>query len=998
MDQEQKYHFHIPFVNNQQEKKEETKLTIIGLIDVSASMYTRWEWVANFWNKSIPKDNLITLTFDHRAKKVHNNVLSQNIEDHGEGTTEIVPAFELLETEIVKVPKNHNITVIFISDGQDNHVNTIEQRMKQRLKGNVQKRNINFICLGIEDEFPTFLAMQLRQLYHKGDPQIPALYLIEHASEQAFHNKFEIMKRYFYSTKMLQVNNVVNLFPYDEEVTDEVYEGQWVYSSKSDLKFINYPDVQIIPIEQSQLEIDDVVDLFRSWVQNIQIRIMGKHEDSREKAKKCLQIVNSITNRLTEYFQMDVLNFKMEEINDPNQPFKIRAKRNYAYKYGNKLLFFVKELAQLSEGSNPNEVDDFEAAKRLNIGTIVGKHHQKALALKGITVQEFKQIREEFQQIIQNCKINPQNEQGQERSVISLENFRDILSQKQDILEGLKFVKTQYDFAETFPLVGHGLKVKRNDGSFVNPWLIQVQSFAKHNKVIDSAYLIKNNFNVQLQIGDNQTEEINCILPLFPQSDNDLQAVLRSRIIKLLLTFMVQQNVDTLYEETYLALLSNSLINVLKKQKSQWQTEIMEQIFETTKLVYSGTKNFENYLQKLLHNPNQAYLEKEAEYEDYVSTAKPFIHLFYLSKLGNVVKDFELEIERLIIYYFIREQYKHQQQLSYFLKLKLEKQDENFVQEQLKATFEKHVSIKNFRNSITKEIEDTLLDKYQKDSTVIGLNEDKVFNQDLKLTLDAIETFYEQFKGVKFDQQRYVHIIYHALKLQEKDVFLTRVNYNNLKEIQKAMISENKGNLTKGASAIKLALEKEYQVWFIKNHMLVQPLTYEQLQIECQQKGININTIAYNVKSGLSSNCCMAKQCPYYLIVNGLDFKRHVQTWGRKVPQGFHQYVRSEILKGQNIEQIIQSSTQKWKKFPKLYLGNEDIVHQYIKLISESLPMEYQIKELPKEQLLHHQVKLTFPQKQKVKKYGNKRGQNRQNQRGGYIRGRGRGRGRGKKH
>lgn len=41
---------------------------------------------------------------------------------------------------------------------------------------------------------------------------------------------------------------------------------------------------------------------------------------------------------------MDVLNFKMEEINDPNQPFKIRAKRNYAYKYGNKLLFFVKEL------------------------------------------------------------------------------------------------------------------------------------------------------------------------------------------------------------------------------------------------------------------------------------------------------------------------------------------------------------------------------------------------------------------------------------------------------------------------------------------------------------------------------------------------------------------------------------------------------------------------------------------------------------------------------
>lgn len=79
--------------------------------------------------------------------------------------------------------------------------------------------------MGIENEFPTVLSMRLRDLYHKGDPQIPALYLIEHASEQAFFNKFETMKRYFYPSKMLRVDKLVNLFPYDEEVTDEVYEG-----------------------------------------------------------------------------------------------------------------------------------------------------------------------------------------------------------------------------------------------------------------------------------------------------------------------------------------------------------------------------------------------------------------------------------------------------------------------------------------------------------------------------------------------------------------------------------------------------------------------------------------------------------------------------------------------------------------------------------------------------------------------------------------------------
>ena len=40
--------------------------------------------------------------------------------------------------------------------------------------------------------------------------------------------------------------------------------------------------------------------------------------------------------------------------------------------------------------------------------------------------------------------------------------------------------------------------------------------------------------------------------------------------------------------------------------------------------------------------------------------------------------------------------------------------------------------------------------------------------------------------------------------------------------------------------------------------------------------GVDVNTIAYNVKSGLSSNCCLSKLCPFYLVVNGLDFKRHI--------------------------------------------------------------------------------------------------------------------------
>jgi hypothetical protein len=37
--------------------------------------------------------------------------------------------------------------------------------------------------------------------------------------------------------------------------------------------------------------------------------------------------------------------------------------------------------------------------------------------------------------------------------------------------------------------------------------------------VIDSGYLIKNNFAVQLNVGGQDKEEINCILPLYNESD-----------------------------------------------------------------------------------------------------------------------------------------------------------------------------------------------------------------------------------------------------------------------------------------------------------------------------------------------------------------------------------------------------------------------------------------------------------------------------------------------
>lgn len=65
----------------------------MGVIDASGSMSSWWAWLANFWNASVPKDNLVTLTFDSHPRLCEANELSTRIRDHGGGGTEIVPAF-----------------------------------------------------------------------------------------------------------------------------------------------------------------------------------------------------------------------------------------------------------------------------------------------------------------------------------------------------------------------------------------------------------------------------------------------------------------------------------------------------------------------------------------------------------------------------------------------------------------------------------------------------------------------------------------------------------------------------------------------------------------------------------------------------------------------------------------------------------------------------------------------------------------------------------------
>ena len=88
-----------------QSAKTTTKRKVIaGLIDASGSMGSYWAAMAKFWNQSIAPSADFLITFSHIAKLEENTVLSENLQKHGGGMTNIFAAFEKLEQRLTSVP------------------------------------------------------------------------------------------------------------------------------------------------------------------------------------------------------------------------------------------------------------------------------------------------------------------------------------------------------------------------------------------------------------------------------------------------------------------------------------------------------------------------------------------------------------------------------------------------------------------------------------------------------------------------------------------------------------------------------------------------------------------------------------------------------------------------------------------------------------------------------------------------------------------------------
>lgn len=257
----------------------------------------------------------------------------------------------------------------------------------------MRNHRINFICLGIQKGFPTFISMRLRELYHNGDDNVPALYLIEYVSEKALFNKFESMKQYFFTSGLVTMDPPVIVYPWDESVVDSAYEGSWVIAKSDEITI----DEQKPPLKIGKLDltVEDVVDIFRGWVQKLQMMALTHSEEVKNFAGIAVHEMTNVIEELNKRYGVDVRSIT-EDLSISATTFGMRSKLNYIWRYGSKIDWFFSEVNNLHRGIVVKNESSFEAAKRINIGTITGKHQQKALALKHVTLNEFEAMKREF--------------------------------------------------------------------------------------------------------------------------------------------------------------------------------------------------------------------------------------------------------------------------------------------------------------------------------------------------------------------------------------------------------------------------------------------------------------------------------------------------------------------------------------------------------------------------------------------------------------------------
>lgn len=901
-------------------KNESTNDFTIGVIDCSGSMESNWNWLADHWNTFIPTNKSKIITFDTQARIPQSNRLDGDINKHGGGGTNITAGFVQLNSELSTLSPGSNVTIIFISDGQDNNIKTLPTRMAE-LKGNDGSKRINFICIGVGPGFPTFISMNLREKYHNGDETLPAIFLIEHISEKAYTIKFEAIRPFLSVGKKVTINPPVCVFPW-REYSNDPFERTWVMTEFKSVEI----DGTKINVEEHHLNLRGINEIFRSWNQMINLESMNIGEKVDVRAKKTLALMDSILEELKVTKGIDVFaKAKDQKFNSLLQKIEFLVnKRNFE-----RIIWFYDDVKKIASGNTAGGLSDFEAAKRIGLGTIVGKYQQKAFGLKNITPADFELMKSEFLNIL---KISPVKDA---QNACPLRK----LLREPDLDKALDFCKNQLEFFECFPLHGYPVRIVRNESGQIDETNVDIRFISPTANVELADIIQEQGGSINIPVADGKTETANSVLPLFSAEDIDLVPFLNSRLYKFLISFNLIRNPDEILDQSYVCLLLGLFSHLLKEEKID--QDLLNKIVSSLALCESNLpirdlfKSTSNSIFDLTNEKDHNEKVKR------VSSSKIILNAYikHLKKEINPVQAKELLMN--IMAAEIKSQLKtNSEQIKDFYSYTIvQKSNEEAFQtvviKKLRTTFPKIRSLghlskmlimgllnETINNDIEIHFVPATFAKWLRSSSITHQNFAKLLeiNEINEKEFESIvlaayiaksdESFnFSDLEGFSIVQSEVKHLLKKSLNPDhEKNESKKHDKKNPKKNVKKhgKKVKKDKSekkvptskNMKKDPVYIEIypIVEKEFKEFFKQIHKEIIPKSEAEMKDYCLKNGIHFKDITFSDNSLLPLRVCAAEKCHFYMKeAKRLD--SHLNIWGISLPKGFHMIVKNNRSK-----------------------------------------------------------------------------------------------------
>lgn len=866
---------------------------LFGILDSSGSMSSHWKFVAEHYNAlmdEVDQDKVFTLCFDTHVREEPKKKISDKISTYGGGCTNILMAFQEFEKRIQTIPVDEEIKVIFLSDGQDTVNQKLEEKLKT-LKGG-QNRKITFMCLGVQSGFPTFISMYLRELYHRGDATCPSIFLIEYSSDKAFFNKFQSIRPFIKTKEEIKVDPEQFLFPW-EAVSPSIPEGRWIMSE--DKKISLNGGAASIEYDDKLFSIEAVIDIFRSWTQKLQLDSINKKitpEKTREYAESTYNLMMDIIEDIKSSKGLRLLSSDQDEAGDD---FNTKVLNLQIKRTGSRIQSYIDSMKQLKDGLNLQSLSEFEAAKIIGLGTIVGKHQQRALAMKNITKEKFKQMAQEFIAVLNSTPLDNATDvpEAYLTKMTPIKLFKD-----KSLKEALDKIDSPLAFLELFPLQGIPVKLKRNDGCETDPWKVDVKEYSVLTPCVDATAFDLATHRAMLP-ESNIEVEYHAFVPLFGPKDLQLAPVFNTELVSYAMSYNCTFEIDSVLEESYLSLLSG-VFELAYKKNDAFAQDLLEKIYYSLKLISN-----QPYFKRLV----DGFKNGDASVLAGIGSVRLFYLLvFYLSREIKDKEECEEYVQKLWIAYFSTKL--TTRKITDFVSTE---QESNLKDELKKKYTPEHIMKTFYTGHSIKEHLKVNLEKEIKENSKIGGGSKVILNKSVYSwdvndvqSFDVTQRLSKEAAGVEVKDEDIMVYLAHCVKHATAQERYANLISTDLAAASQALAKEF---LTKDDTSKKLITRINYQLLdelantyykeFKKLHWNTLPLKKAEIEKECKDRNIDIKTLGYDETTGLCKNACVSKSCPWFLYVRNKarSLRSHLGGWQSFLPAGFHLYVRGNPSK-----------------------------------------------------------------------------------------------------